>query len=964
LEPSVINKTPKDLRIKQFFDKGLFESLINFHGLEKVRTLTEAMNDGIINNNILVTLNTIFAINTPIYINGEVYYIADVQWTQGDWAIDTKEKPVSFDVSKIKNPYIYSAIVNDDIISGQSQLKSLSPNVLTGANYKGPPPQMNATPSSLSTISPLSTLIGVPVAQGLPQPQLIPIPTTATTAATTTAATTTAATTAAAPPPAPPAATQNINVQVTSPALEAAAAALAAQAAAQAKAQPLAITAGPAAAAKSLAIGGPGTSTTGGPPLRITGGPPGKPLLALPSSVSSSVAKGGPAVVELGDSDLERPPLNLKAGTRQTAFLRKVFGTGQGSTGGIYYETMNYLFRGIQDNTAKSSISDLLRAIVKGMDVTTVTKERSFSSIKNVENISKTAYEQTVADLHIHGTTRDGNCFFSAIATAINNYNYFRKTISPKEHNIVYVINGTADGVIYGINNEFDQKTIRYIVFDFLEQNQGYLIELLEATKDHMDALNDEFNNSLRTNFNNEGIELPTELNPEITPQMRRIYSDTVAQSIPQYHPGFGTNINYNITELFTPDIEQYKPFSFMEDLVEMNPKDPNTIDSINIKNLKTYVTVGTTYWGDDVSIDAVNFMLNLNIIAVKKGNEIPKGGVIPNPGLPNSINEVYGIFQNNNRKYGIDINRWTHFLFIFLEYNHYDLFTFDYQVGGNKLPFTIFKRDDITFPPPLYILLLIFGFQYMNAGVVDADFVFYPNLYRILNESYTAITDKNTLTINDKCTMLNNLYDLFRLLSFQKAINDYGCKRINRGGNPPKPSSSSSGYETTGGAGNTRRTRRNYNNNYNNYNNNYPNNFLKRDDIRDVSKIGYYISIDLELKKGSPLTPGEISESKCTRKWNTVRKAFANFTGKTYTIPPVYDYSNKQTLKNKPNNNPNNVTKSNKPSQTPTQTQAPPTQAPTSQTPAPPPKTGGTRKNEIKQIYLNGKHNKTIKKL
>ena len=123
-------------------------------------------------------------------------------------------------------------------------------------------------------------------------------------------------------------------------------------------------------------------------------------------------------------------------------------------------------------------------------------------------------------------------------------------------------------------------------------------------------------------------------------------------------------------------------------------------------------------------------------------------------------------------------------------------------------------------------------------------------------------------------------------------------------------------------------------------------------------------------MKKGSPLTPGEISESKCTRKWNTVRKAFANFTGKTYTIPPVYDYSNKQTLKNRPNNNPNNVTRSNKPSQAPS-TQAPSTQAPSPQAPStqvppqvPPPKTGGTRKNEVKQIYLNGKHNKTIKKL
>ena len=353
--------------------------------------------------------------------------------------------------------------------------------------------------------------------------------------------------------------------------------------------------------------------------------------------------------------------------------------------------------------------------------------------------------------------------------------------------------------------------------------------------------------------------------------------------------------------------------------------------------------------------------MLNLNIIAVKKGNEIPKGGVIPNPGLPNSINEVYGTFQNNNRKYGIDINRWTHFLFIFLESNHYDLFTFDYQDGDNKLPFTIFKKDDITFPPPLYILLLIFGFQYMNAAVVDANFVFYPNLYRVLKQSYIDITENNVLTINDKCTILNNLYDLFRLPSFLDAINNSGCRRINRGRSLPKSSSSSlsdldSEYETSGGAPNTR-TRKNYNNNY-------PNNFLKRDAVRDVSKIGYYISIDLELKKGSPLTPEEISESKCTRKWNTVRKAFANFTGRTYTIPPVYDYSNKKTLKNKPNNNPNNVTKSNKPPPAP-QTQAPPPPALKTNAENPTNKTGGgTRKNEVKQIHTNGKHNKTIKKL
>ena len=97
------------------------------------------------------------------------------------------------------------------------------------------------------------------------------------------------------------------------------------------------------------------------------------------------------------------------------------------------------------------------------------------------------------------------------------------------------------------------------------------------------------------------------------------------------------------------------------------------------------------------------------------------------------------------------------------------------------------------------------------------------------------------------------------------------------------------------------------------------------------------------------------MKESQCTRKWNTVRKAFANFTGKTYTIPPVYDYSNKKTLKNKSNNKSNNVTKSNKPSPAPLQK----TNVENTTN-----KNGGTRKNEVKKIYLSGKHNKTIKKV
>jgi hypothetical protein len=97
-----------------------------------------------------------------------------------------------------------------------------------------------------------------------------------------------------------------------------------------------------------------------------------------------------------------------------------------------------------------------------------------------------------------------------------------------------------------------------------------------------------------------------------------------------------------------------------------------------------------------------------------------------------------------------------------------------------------------------------------------------------------------------------------------------------------------------------------------------YPSRFIKHEENKDKTKIGYFISIDMELQKGTSLTPKEISEAKCRQKWNSVRKAYANFTGKKYVIPPVY---NNKTQKQKQNENQNenqkqnhNVTRNNKP--------------------------------------------------
>jgi hypothetical protein len=45
-----------------------------------------------------------------------------------------------------------------------------------------------------------------------------------------------------------------------------------------------------------------------------------------------------------------------------------------------------------------------------------------------------------------------------------------------------------------------------------------------------------------------------------------------------------------------------------------------------------------------------------------------------------------------------------------------------------------------------------------------------------------------------------------------------------------------------------------------------------------------------MELQKGITLTKEQISNIKCIKGWNKVRKSFADFTGEKYIVPPVYE--------------------------------------------------------------------------
>jgi hypothetical protein len=119
LNKTVIDSIPSEIRVKQFFNKGLFNSLINSHGLLREPTLTKATKEGFVDNNIRLTLDTLFPLGSVIYINKQPYVIGDIQWTKGNWKLDTKIKNEALlESSKITDPYLYSTVVKNEIISG------------------------------------------------------------------------------------------------------------------------------------------------------------------------------------------------------------------------------------------------------------------------------------------------------------------------------------------------------------------------------------------------------------------------------------------------------------------------------------------------------------------------------------------------------------------------------------------------------------------------------------------------------------------------------------------------------------------------------------------------------------------------------------------------------------------------------------------------------------------------------
>jgi hypothetical protein len=709
LNKSIIDKIPEDIRQKQFFNKGLFDSLLNYTNGRRAKNLLQAIHYGYIDNNIKVTLKSIFPDNSIIYIANKPYTIADVQWSNGDWKVDTKQKKEQIDPSKITDPYLYSTIVREDIISGEQQLDQLPPSVLYGSNFTG------------------ARDIGRGVKPPEPEPPA---------------------------PPEPP-----------------------------------------------------------GPP-----GPPGPPKPPGPPT---------PEPIE---------EYKLQPSNNSTRILRQYF---QASN---FYKLINYLYQYL-DTAVQLQIVNLLRS------TTTI-------NIITTTNVSQAAYNESVRGLSVAAANANGDCFFLAVADAINYYNF-----TNQDDRIQSGIYGTG-------KNLFTQTYLRSLVYEYVVNEWDLDNYLKNIAPVNAKELNVRFANRLSgypTGITNEDYK-------------------TLVENI------YKSNDNFLVEMISTvpknTDPKYTAPFTVITDK----------------KKIKDYI-LGKNYWANQVAIYALCWKLKINIIPITRQTHTTTGDLISIP---------YIHFTDDS---------WDKYLFLYWSNNHYELITFDSNQiipSANKKSRTvtsktcIFERKSDKYPP-LYIIFLIFG-RYLRYDDADkAIFSVLPEFMKQFNDGlnriYNAkIADPTNAEINKFITYLS-----FYFPNIKHPQPPTGTPPTK----PPKPSKTIiGGYQPT--------PRYNpypqYNPQpYQRYNptpryNPYPQynpqpyqrynpprynpygtqpflakNMVKRDYEHDNSKLAYYITIDMELHPGTTITPQEQKVLKCRQKWNSVRKAYADFVGKPYIIPPVY---------------------------------------------------------------------------
>ena len=827
LNKNIVDKVPENLRKKQFFNKGLFDSLLNYNNGVKANSLLQATRNGYVNNNINVTLNAIFPENSILYIDKKPYVIADVQWTSGDWRIYPKKNSLEIDSSnnsKVFNPKQIQTGVKDENIIGKNQIEQLPAALVYGENYTGPKDETKSTspeatsPSPSTDVKVLSSPESTPESTPEAIPVAIPVATqvaTPSTAPTTTLATTQIATPATAPVATP--ATTPATTQVATP-----------------LATPV---------ATNNIIQNPNTSPSTEKYPSVV-----QPTTQL--KMSSSTQPLREFLKEANFYNLIGTIYNAS-----TSIIKKIINKSLN-------EPNNYV-GGSLEECCGIILSGLAGLCSKPCTKETLLKKTNLDT-KVDAVLDKKLYDESVNEIKIIENSGKGNCFFIAVADGLNFHNYLNQ-----DDRIISGRYGT--GV-----NIYTQLYLRTLVSDYIQNWSGLDNYLTIVAPVIAQDLNDLFVKQIN------GIK-KAKIDSGDSDDITSENYISIANSI------FNSNDNFLVKDVETVpfNIDEYNtPFKVLKQ-----------------GQINQYI-LNSNFWANEIVIYALCSKLNLNIIPIEN-LETPSGKTILR--IP---------FANFSKEF----DNWNKYLFLYYHQNHFELMTFNnnYNVERvnslepsinkkfvKKMKIIFNRNNEISELLPIYILLIVFGSYY--STIIDKtsknNFTFKPEFMLSIE---TVI---NNVLYNSKFYS-TNFYPNFKIYFPDSNIKKPNISLLDNANN----------------------------NETNNETNNNLNKNISLDDepiadttysksvitpfeigdpykggensvpSKNESQLSYNITIDMELRPGTSLTPEELKNAKCYRKMNSIKKSWSELTGKPYTIKPIYTDTKTASQNNTQNNTQKNI--------------------------------------------------------
>ena len=295
----------------------------------------------------------------------------------------------------------------------------------------------------------------------------------------------------------------------------------------------------------------------------------------------------------------------------------------------------------------------------------------------NVFNIN--SYNEMIKSLHIRHNNGGGNCFFIAVANAINTFNKTSKTP------IIYLE--------YGVSKQFSQIVIRTIVANGILNNQIILKDVIDAAQVSADEMNIKFNTYL------------------------------------QSHGGKITEENFNN---LINDIYHAGDNYFIKKPIEMNNLTIKTPFSVitQIPEMKTYLL--TNSWADERTIPILQSQLGLTVIPIQQVNNnfrIPFVYIkknVNNPSLDTNWNKYLFLFLSGEH----------------YEEIYFDYYTNTNNIK-TKESISIFEKDRQHIVPPFYILFLLYGSFYYPLDDTEKEMnnILILNIYLdAINKSFNKI--------------------------------------------------------------------------------------------------------------------------------------------------------------------------------------------------------------------------------